>query len=161
MTPQDAQNAIHEDAQNAIHEEVVEAPDDGMPETSWNAEDVPVAVPEDGKIVRRRQRFSAYEVAEQIDVCAELISQGKSPSFIRLMLAERWGLVRRTCERRMQQARFQIQNEYCGMDRKEKVAEIVAAMTTVLDSSIKQNRGSDAIGAVRVMSELLGLQPPK
>ena len=74
-------------------------------------------------------------------------------------MAERWGLDRRTIERRTEAARKQIAREYCGYDRKEKVAELISAMHTTLDFSVKNGRGSDAIGAVRLISELLSLSP--
>jgi hypothetical protein len=99
------------------------------------------------------------EIAEQVDFAAELISHGKAPWQIRNAMVEKWGLERRTVENRTHEARKQLARELCGMDRGEKVAEIVASMQTVLDMSVKNGRGSDAIGAVRLMTELLGLNP--
>lgn len=88
-----------------------------------------------------------------------MIAQGKAVWQIRLDMTERWGLDRRTCERRIEAARKQIAREYCGYDRKEKVAELISAMQTTLEFSVKNSRGSDAIGAVRLISELLSLSP--
>ena len=99
------------------------------------------------------------DLTEQIDYAAILIAQGKAPWQIRLELAEKWGLDRRTVERRTHEARKQIAREYCGYERHEKVAELIAAMQTTLDMSVKNGRGSDAIGAVRLISELLSLSP--
>ena len=111
------------------------------------------------KTRKRGNYFSAYEITEQIDYAAYLIAQGKAPWQIRLELAEKWGLDRRTVERRTREARTQIAREYCGYERQEKVAELIAAMQTTLDMSVKNGRGSDAIGAVRLISELLSLSP--
>lgn len=88
-----------------------------------------------------------------------MIAQGKAVWQIRLDMTERWGLDRRTCDRRIEAARKQIAREYCGYDRKEKVAELISAMQTTLEFSVKNSRGSDAIGAVRLISELLSLSP--
>ena len=99
------------------------------------------------------------EIAEQVDFAAELICNGKAPWQIRLVMTERWGLDRRTVERRTHEARKQLARELCGMDRGEKVAEMVGAMQKVLDMSIQNGRGSDAIGAMRLISEMLNLNP--
>lgn len=106
-----------------------------------------------------RNTFNAYEITEQADFAAQMIAHGKAPWQIRLEMTERWGLDRRTCDRRIEQARVQIAREYCGYERHEKVAELIAAMQTTLDMSVKNGRGSDAIGAVRLISELLSLSP--
>lgn len=99
------------------------------------------------------------EIAEQVDFAGELICNGKAPWQIRLIMTERWGLDRRTVERRTHEARKQLARELCGMDRGEKVAEMVGAMQKVLDMSIQNGRGSDAIGAMRLISEMLNLNP--
>lgn len=106
-----------------------------------------------------RNTFNVYEITEQIDFAAVMIAHGKAPWQIRLEMTEKWGLNRRTCDRRIEQARVQIAREYCGYERHEKVAELIAAMQTTLDMSVKNGRGSDAIGAVRLISELLSLSP--
>ncbi len=106
-----------------------------------------------------RNTFNAYEITEQVDFAAVMIAHGKAPWQIRLEMTEKWGLDRRTCDRRLEHARVQIAREYCGYERQEKVAELIAAMQTTLDMSVKNGRGSDAIGAVRLISELLSLSP--
>lgn len=108
---------------------------------------------------KARNTFNALEITEQVDHAAMMIAQGKAVWQIRLDMTERWGLDRRTCERRIEAARKQIAREYCGYDRKEKVAELISAMQTTLEFSVKNSRGSDAIGAVRLISELLSLSP--
>ncbi len=115
--------------------------------------------PQETNAKQKRIAWTALEHAEQVDFAAELISNGKAPWQIRQAMTEKWGLDRRTIERRTHAARQQLARELCGMDRGEKVAEIVASMQTVLDMSVKNGRGSDAIGAVRLMTELLGLNP--
>lgn len=106
-----------------------------------------------------RLAWTAMEIAEQVDFAAELICNGKAPWQIRLAMTEKWGLDRRTVERRTHEARKQLARELCGMDRGEKVAEMVGAMQKVLDMSIQNGRGSDAIGAMRLISEMLNLNP--
>lgn len=115
--------------------------------------------PQETNAKQKRLAWTALEISEQIDYAAQMISNGKAPWQIRLAMTELWGLDRRTVERRTNDARKQLARELCGMDRGEKVAEIVASMQTVLDMSVKNGRGSDAIGAVRLMTELLGLNP--
>jgi hypothetical protein len=108
---------------------------------------------------KARNTFNAYEITEQVDFAAMMIAHGKAPWQIRLEMTEKWGLDRRTCDRRIEGARTQVAREYCGYERQEKVAELIAAMQTTLDMSVKNGRGSDAIGAVRLISELLSLSP--
>ena len=115
--------------------------------------------PQEVKPKIKRNCWTAMEIAEQVDFAAELICNGKAPWQIRLAMTEKWGLDRRTVERRTHEARKQLARELCGMDRGEKVAEMVGAMQKVLDMSIQNGRGSDAIGAMRLISEMLNLNP--
>ncbi len=108
---------------------------------------------------QKRVGWNSVEITEQIDYAAELICNGKQPWQIRQIMTERWPLDRRTVERRTHEARKQLARELCGMDRGEKVAEMVGAMQKVLDMSMTNGRGSDAIGAMRLITELLNLNP--
>ena len=111
------------------------------------------------KVRKQPQGFSSLEIADQVDQTMEMISRGFAPWQIRRKLSEDWGLETRTAERRIKVARERLALELCGMDRANKVAEIVAAMTSVAQFSIENSRGSDAIGAARLISELLSLSP--
>jgi hypothetical protein len=123
------------------------------------AEDItPEQQPPRGRPLKNKS-WTALEIAEQVDFAAELICHGKAPWQIRNAMVEKYDLNRRTIEYRTHDARKQLARELCGMDRGEKVAEIVGAMQKVLEMSVANGRGSDAIGAVRLMSELLGLNP--
>lgn len=115
--------------------------------------------PQEVKPKQTRMSWTAVEIAEQVDFAAELICNGKAPWQIRNAMVEKWGLNRRTIENRTHEARKQLARELCGMDRGEKVAEMVGAMQKVLDMSMQNGRGSDAIGAMRLMTELLNLNP--
>ena len=115
--------------------------------------------PQEQPVEFKKKGWTAPEIMEQVDFAAELICNGKQPWQIRKIMEDRWGLNRRTVENRTHEARKQLARELCGMDRGEKVAEMVGAMQKVLDMSITNVRGSDAIGAMRLITELLNLNP--
>lgn len=123
------------------------------------ADEQPTIDPKPKKPRKPTKGFTALEIAKQVDQTMEMISKGFAPYQIRRQLTNDWGLESRTVDNRIRSARDQLALELCGMDRANKVAEIVAAMTSVAQFSIEHNRGSDAIGAARLISELLSLSP--
>ena len=117
------------------------------------------ANPED--VPRRRQAFTAMEIAEQVRIVQDWLSEGVRPNQIRQRCADRWGIATRTAEHRMAAARQQMIRDINIMDRAEKVSEMIEKLETVIQMSIERNMGANAIGAMKLQADLLQLVKPK
>lgn len=110
---------------------------------------------------RRRQAFTALEIAEQVRIVQDWLAEGTRPNIIRQRCADRWGIATRTAEHRMAAARQQMIRDINVMDRAEKVSEMIEKLETVIQMSIERNMGANAIGAMKLQADLLQLVKPK
>jgi len=106
---------------------------------------------------RRRQAFTALEIAEQVRYVQDWLAEGTRPNIVRQRCADRWGLATRTSEHRMHSARQQMIRDINVMDRAEKVSEMIEKLETVVQQSIERNMGANAIGAMKLQADLLQL----
>lgn len=106
---------------------------------------------------RRRQAFTAMEIAEQVRIVQDWLAEGTRPNVIRQRCADRWGIATRTAEHRMAAARQQMIRDINVMDRAEKVSEMIEKLETVIQMSIERNMGANAIGAMKLQADLLQL----
>ena len=106
---------------------------------------------------KRRVAFTAMEIAEQVYTCQNWLAEGIRPNLIRQRCADRWGLATRTSEHRMSAAGRQMIADINVMDRSEKVSELIEKLETVIAHAIENGAGSNAIGAMRLQTELLQL----
>lgn len=102
-------------------------------------------------------KWNSYEIVDQTNHCAELLALGWQPYQIRRECAERYGLSQRTAEARISMARKQLAIDMAGVDRHELAATMLAELQNVVKFSSANNRGSDCIGALRLMAELCQL----
>ena len=101
----------------------------------------------EGDVPKRRQAFTAYEIADQTRIVQDWLAAGVRPNVIRQRCSDRWGFSTRTAEHRMHAARRQMIADINIMDRAENVIE------QALDSRM----GANAIGAMRLQADLLQL----
>jgi hypothetical protein len=106
---------------------------------------------------RKRNGFSAVEIARQIDQVRDWISHGKRPFEIRRLCSDAWGLNPRVAESRMQEARRAMVLDLEQIDRKDLAAQAVETLLKVQEMSLDTRQGSNAIGATRLMLELAGI----
>lgn len=104
-----------------------------------------------------RNSFNAVEIADQVEQICELLTLGWAPYEIRRFCSQTWGLNSRVADSRMQIARRRLAIDIAGIDRKEMAAQMLAELQNVVKFSSKNSRGSDVIGALRLMSELTQL----
>lgn len=129
--------------------------------TSTSA-DEPIEETADNIDTAARQRggknaFTAPEIAKQIWQVQEWLIQGFRPNQIRRLCEQEWGLGTRTAESRIAAARLQIVQDVNVLDRAQKVGQMVEQLEKVLAISLETKQGSNAIGAIRLQSELLQL----
>ena len=97
------------------------------------------------------------EMAEQITFCQEQLVNFRTPSQIRRLLAERWGLTERSANRRIQAAREQIKRDANMADRQEIVATMMEQCLKIATEASETRQLSNAIGAMRLYGELIGV----
>ena len=108
-----------------------------------------------------RNRGTAMEISEQVDTVRKWLTMGLRPYEIRRKCAEQYGLAGRTADSRMAEARRQQVCDVGAIKREELLAQSIEALQQVLYESMDNKQCSNAIGAIRLMSELTGLQPSK
>lgn len=104
-----------------------------------------------------KNAFTAPEIAKQIWQIQEWLVAGMRPNQIRKLCQQEWGLGTRTADSRITAARQQIVTDVNVMDRAQKVGQMVEQLEKVLEMSLATRQGSNAIGAIRLQSELLQL----
>lgn len=100
---------------------------------------------------------AAIETADQIRFCQEQLVSFKTPSQIRRLLSEQWGLPERTADRRIQAAREQIKRDANTADRQEIVATMMEQCLKIATEASETRQLSNAIGAMRLYGELIGV----
>ena len=116
------------------------------------------AAPEEKKPARRKVvGTSAMEQVAQINKVREWLIEGYRPNQIRNLCSETWGLKTRTAEHRMEAARRAMLADLNTVDRHEAAAQMIESATDILKMARETRQLSNAIGALRLQAELLGL----
>jgi len=110
-----------------------------------------------GDVPKRRQAFTAYEIADQTRIVQDWLAAGVRPNVIRQRCSDRWGFSTRTAEHRMHAARRQMVADINIMDRAEKVSEMLEKLENVIEQALDSRMGANAIGAMRLQADLLQL----
>jgi hypothetical protein len=143
----EAEEAVEADqAEDAQDADEAEAPD---------SSEAPEAEAPPAK--RRRNAYSAMEIAAQVAQVQEWLTQGKRPNQIRQLCADEWGLLTRASEARMHEARKQMVVDVDVYVRKDKAAQMIQQLEQVLEQALQMRQGSNAIGALRLQADLLQL----
>jgi hypothetical protein len=106
---------------------------------------------------KRRQTFTALEIAEQVRTVQDWLAEGARPNVIRRRCADRWGIATRTSEARMQAARRQAIADINCQDRGQAAAVMIERLESLIEQCMANGQGSNALGAMRLMSDLLQL----
>ena len=97
------------------------------------------------------------EINDQIAFCMKALIEFNSPREIREQLATRWGLKERTADARIQAARLRIRQDTNAQDRQDVVATMMEQCLRIAKASAETNQHSNAIGAMRLYGELIGV----
>ena len=106
---------------------------------------------------KRRQCFTALEIADQVRIVQDWLAVGVRPNIIRQRCADRWGMSTRTAEFRMQAARRQSIADINVQDRAQAAAVMIERLESLIESCMANGQGSNALGAMRLMTDLLQL----
>ncbi len=116
------------------------------------------AAPEKKPPVKRdRSCYASLEIAEQINQVREWLIEGYRPGQIRAKCAEQWDLKTRAAESRIAGARQAMLRDLSTIDRHEVAAQMIESATDILKLARETRQLSNAIGALRLQAELLGL----
>lgn len=162
--PEKPQSAELQKAQELLEagngDAVIEAIQDEDGTEALQITDSEQGAPDNGKTkaaAKPRNAFKAIEIAEQVRLVQEWLTQGKRPNEIRRLCSEEWGLSTRVSESRMHDARRQMVIDANVYDRQEKVGQMLQQLEEVLKQSLQMRQGSNAIGALRLQADLLQL----
>lgn len=97
------------------------------------------------------------EISDQIEFCMKALVEFNSPREIREQLSVRWGLKERTADSRIQAARIRIREDANNQDRQDVVATMMEQCLKIAKASADTNQHSNAIGAMRLYGELIGV----
>jgi hypothetical protein len=106
---------------------------------------------------KSRNSFTGYEVGQQVDQVSEWLTAGYRPNEIRRLCSEEWGLSSRVADSRLRDARNLLVQDVNAYDRREKAGQMMNQLEEILKISIQTKQCSNAIGAVRLMADLLQL----
>ena len=102
------------------------------------------------------KKSSKHEVDRRVHEIVKLISSAKTTSYICRFASEEWGVDRRTSERYLARARDIIRADY-SIERNEFMASRIALLDKIAERSIESGQHSNAVGAIRLQSELTRL----
>ena len=97
------------------------------------------------------------QIGEQINYAMDQLIGFKSARQIRQGLAEQWGLPERTADRRIQAAREKIRADANAQDRQDVVATMMEQCLKIAKEASETRQLSNAIGAMRLYGELVGV----
>ena len=102
------------------------------------------------------KKSSKHEIDRRIDQVARMICSAATTSQICRYATTEWGVDKRQAERYLARARELVKQDY-AIDRAEFLASRLAILDKVAQASIRDGQHSNAIGAVRLQSELARL----
>ena len=114
-----------------------------------------------GDVPKRRQAFTAYEIADQTRIVQDWLAAGVRPNVIRQRCSDRWGISTRTGDHRIHAARRQMISDINVMDRAEAVSQMLEKLENVIEQALDSRMGANAIGAMRLQADLLQLVQKK
>ena len=99
----------------------------------------------------------ALLIAEQVHFAKEMIIGFHRPGEINQALMDKYGVAIATAERRLAQARKTITSEMNDQDRQDVVAAMMQQCLKIAKEASETRQLSNAIGAMRLYGELVGV----
>ncbi len=109
------------------------------------------------KATKRAPGHKAAEIGEQINYCMAQLVAFKSARELRDELSDRWGLSERVAQTRIQAARERIRADANACDRVDVVATMMEQCLKIAKEASETRQLSNAIGAMRLYGELVGV----
>jgi hypothetical protein len=115
----------------------------------------------DARANHKGPKWTALEIAQQVEEARSLLVQGWRQTKVRQHLTEQHGLSGRTADRRVEDARRAMVRDLDTIDRKEKAAQLLEAAEEILFMARESRQLSNALGALSFQARMLGLEAPR
>jgi hypothetical protein len=102
------------------------------------------------------KKSDAAEIDRRIHTVTKLLCAAKTTSYVMRFCSEEWGVGKRQAETYLQRAREIIRADY-SVERNDFLASRLALLDEVIEASIRTKQHSNAVGALRLQSELTQL----
>jgi len=112
-----------------------------------------VAEPEKKKKPNRKPRSSAAEVEYRVAKVARMLVMCSSRSQVQEFGQKEWGVTRSAIDEYIAKARDRIREDY-SIERMDFIASRLGTLDKIVQESIRSGQHSNAIGAIRLASEL-------
>ena len=112
-----------------------------------------MAEPQEKKTRKHTPRSSAAEVDARVAAVARLLVMCNTASQVHEFCRREWGVHRATSAVYIQRARAIIREDY-SIERMDFIAARLGALDKIVQESINSGQHSNAIGAIRLASEL-------
>ena len=103
-----------------------------------------------------RKHCTKAEKQERIDTLARMIVAGANAVELHRFIKTTWGLSPCICTKYVNESRAYVA-EISDIDRREFISAKIGQLETIARKSIESGQHNNAIGALRLMSEMVGV----
>ena len=107
------------------------------------------------------KKCSKVEKKARVEELADLIVKGYSQRELKRHVQHRWGLSEDSANLYIREARDAVKADLSDVDRQDMLASKIQMLEQIARDSVAQGRENNAIGAIRLLSELVGLSASK
>ena len=101
------------------------------------------------------------EKLRRVEELADMIVKGKSQRQLMQYVQNSWGLsTQRSCAY-IREARDVVKADLARVERVDMLASKIQMLEAMAEKAMREGRENNAIGAIRLLSELVGLAPDK
>lgn len=107
------------------------------------------------------RKCTKKEKTARTEELADMIVKGYSQRELMRHVQETYGLSSQHSQACIREARNLVKSDLSDIDRQDMLAAKIQQLEQIARDSIAQGRENNAIGAIRLLSELVGLSPIK
>ena len=101
------------------------------------------------------------EKLRRIDELADMIVKGHSQRQLMKHVQSSWGLSVQHSQACIREARDVVKADLARVERVDMLASKIQMLEAMAEKAMREGRENNAIGAIRLLSELVGLAPDK
>ncbi len=102
------------------------------------------------------KRCTKAQKTARVEELADLIVKGNSQRWLLHYIRDNWGLCRDQARCYIHEARAIVKEDLGDLDRADMLASKVQMLEQIASDAVAQGRENNAIGAIRLMNELIG-----
>ena len=112
-------------------------------------------------LISMAKKCTKIEKKARVEELANLIVDGYSQRELKRHVQQQWGLSEDSANLYIREARDVVKADLSDVDRQDMLASKIQMLEQIARDSVAQGRENNAIGAIRLLSELVGLSPHK